>query len=249
MLASVPSLVDSVVPFGAAHALLWAGLVYTAPSSPVRWVLQAAIVACCVTAVRSPLFLAIPGQAGGQYIFGFMMSGSHFMLLARAAAATHAPPGRAWRWAWDMLRSARWGVSPKMLPPFRRSDRSYVPGRREFLRARAWDVVWTAGLDWVLIRHQPYIGLWDFTLVPDGFLHRLADVEAREWVIRIYIMLMGKAQCYLALRAAHSLFSVVGVACGDDPAGWPPLFGSVAEAYRVRTFYVSVAPHHPDAPS
>ena len=232
-------MLDFLVPFGLAHILLFIGLVFTAPSSFfLRLTIFAFIVPLCFLAVRSETALAIPGQAGGQYIYGMMMSCSHFMLLAKASALTHAQPGREWRWGWDMLCSARWGVSPKIIPSFRREDRSYVPSRREFLFSRAWDLVWTVTLIYLLANYKLYIYAWDFTMVPDGFLHRISEVSGREWIIRVYMTLVGKGEVYLTLKAGHSLVSLIGVGFGDSPARYPPLFGSIRETYRVRRFYV-----------
>jgi len=87
-------------------------------------------------------------------------------------------------------------------------------------------------------KYQLYIYDSDFTSVPDGFLHRLGDVSPTEWVIRIYMTIVGKGAPYLALRAGHSLVSVLAITAGDSPERYPPLFGSIKEAYRVRRFYV-----------
>ena len=105
---------------------------------------------------------------------------------------------------------------------------------------RTWDLIWCSALSYVIINYKLYIDQFDFTEVPDGFLHRLSDVTPREWAIRVYATLTGKGAPYLALRAGHSLFSIIGVACGDAPERYPPLFGSWKETYRVRRFYVSV---------
>ena len=234
-------MIDSILPFLFAHVILVLGLRYTRPSSPARYFLQAIIFVCCFISVRSTFSLSIPAQAGGQYIWGMMMSSSHWMLLAHASSATHAPPGKQLHWAIEMLFSARWGVSPKMIPPFSRKDRSYVPTKTRFLLSRSWDFVWTAALLYFVNNYQLYIYDSDFTSVPDGFLHRLSDVSPTEWVIRIYMTIIGKGAPYLALRAGHSLVSVLAIAAGDSPERYPPLFGSIKEAYRVRRFYVYVS--------
>ena len=214
-------------------------MVYTSPNSRLRYPVFVLCVLFCCVSVRSPTALAIPGQSGGQYVYGFMMSCSHFMLLAKASAQTLAKPGDGWKWGFDMLCSARWGVNPKILPKFSRNDPNYVPSKREFLRSRAWDLVWTIGLIYLMNMYTLYTYHWDFTMVPDGFLHRISEVSTREWVIRIYMTFIGKGEPYLTLRAGHSLVSLIGVGVlGDEPARYPPLFGSIKEIYRVRRFYV-----------
>lgn len=235
---SFRKMIDSILPFLFAHFVLLIGLRYTQPASPLRYFLQAIIFVCCFVSVRSTFALGIPGQVGGQYIFGMMMSSSHWMLLAGASAVTNASPGREWIWAVEMLFSARWGVSPKMLPPFRRNDRAYVPTRDWFLVTRSWDLIWTASAIYLINSYTLILYQSDFTMVPDGFLHRLPSVTPAEWAIRIYVTLLGKGKVYLTLRAGHSLVSIVAVAIGDSPERYPPLFGSFKEAYRVRRFYV-----------
>jgi hypothetical protein len=231
-------MIDSIIPFLFAHVALVIGLRYTHPYSIPRYLLQIIIYVCCFVSVRSTFSLNLPAQAGGQYIWGMMMSSSHWMLLAGVSSATHAPPGKELKWAIEMLFSARWGVSKKMLPVFRRKDRSYVPPRAKFLMARTWDCIWCGALIVLFRKYQLYIYDSDFTSVPDGFLYRLNDVTPVEWVIRVYLTLLGNGMTYLALRCGHSLISIIAVAAGDAPVKYPPLFGSIKDAYRVRRYYV-----------
>ncbi|MCJ1393662.1 hypothetical protein MMC18_006538 [Xylographa bjoerkii] len=130
-----------------------------------------------------------------------------------------------------------------MLPPFSRNDKSYVPSKGRFLMTRSWDLIWTVAIIFLINRYPLYLYQQDFTLVSDGFLHRLPSVTPTEWAIRIYLTLIGKGEPYLALRAGHSLVSIVAVIGGDLPERYPPLFGSIKEAYRVRRFYVSFWHH------
>ena len=232
-------MIDSIVPFLIAHPILFIGLSYTQPSSPARFALQGIIFICCFISRFSTFSLSIPGQAGGQYIYGMMMQSSHFMLLAKATPSAYGKPGNELKWSMDMLFSARWGVSPKMLPAFRRKDKSYVPTRWRFLATRSWDLVWTVAMVYIINHYTLNIWQDDFTGVPDGFLRRLSSVTPRELAIRMYVAVVGKFEPYLALRAGHSLVSIIGVGVlSDDPKRYPPLFGSIKEAYRVRRFYV-----------
>ena len=132
-----------------------------------------------------------------------------------------------------MLRSARWGVSQKILPKFRN-----IPSWNQLLLSRSWDLAWTLGLLYLVRTNQMLVYDFDFELTPEGFLHRLSEVTIREWLIRIYLAVRGKLEPYLMLRAGHSFFTVIGLLIGDEPQDWPPLFGNIAGAYRVRNFYM-----------
>lgn len=111
-----------------------------------------------------------------------------------------------------MLRSARWGVSQKILPKLHR-----IPAKNQLLLQRSWDLAWTLGFLYFVRANQILIYDFDFELTPEGFLHRLPEVTIREWLIRIYLAVRGKLEPYLMLRAGHSFFAVVGLLIGDEP--------------------------------
>ena len=89
-----------------------------------------------------------------------------------------------------------------------------------------------------LVRYYPLNTVpEDFYEVPDGFLHRVQDLGAREMTVRIYTSVTAIAIPALTLRLIHGLASILAVLCGDVPARWPPLFGSIRDAYTVRRFW------------
>ncbi|MCJ1247350.1 hypothetical protein MMC30_004564 [Trapelia coarctata] len=116
-------------------------------------------------------------------------------------------------------------------------DKEARPSPRTLFLHRLWDLLWTVSVISFLKCHKLAVFSDDITSVPDGFLHRLAEVDAREWVIRIYMTLLSIVLPYCTLRAAHSLASCLSIAFGDLPHRWPPLFGNIEDAYTVRRFY------------
>ncbi|MCJ1433292.1 hypothetical protein MMC27_002651 [Xylographa pallens] len=259
--------VDSILPFFGAHALLAIGLGFTQPSSIVRPLILLMIIACCLTSVRSTVSKSIPGEVGGEYVIGFIFHASHFLCLAKLSPPLKSTERERWIWSTNQLFEARWGISPKILPswPKRNKDAvlsvvtdgqdfvvvesvdentkktqsltSLVPSRQAFLLQRTWDLAWTVSIIWLLKSNKLLIFPDDITSVPDGFLHRLADITPREAFIRIYFTFLGWVLPYCTLRAAHSLTGCLSVLCGDLPERWPPLFGNIGEAYTVRRFY------------
>ena len=226
------------MPFLVSHALLFYGLGYTSVHSVQRYFLAALIVVSCVISARSTIAQTIPGLVGGEYSIGFAFHASHYLLLARLSPpfpASASPSGRR-AWSFDQIFTARWGVA--YIPPFDRAQPSRVPTRGNFLLSRLWDLAWTAGLIYLYHTYTLQVVLEDFTTVPDGFLHRLHDLSARELVIRLYVNFGGMMEVYCALRGLYSLASLVGVALfADAPARWPPLFGRLADAYSLRRYY------------
>lgn len=112
-----------------------------------------------------------------------------------------------------------------------------VPSKGAFLARRTLDLVWTIFIVWFLKANKLLIYPDDITSVPDGFLHRLADVTSREAFIRFYFTLLGLVVPYCTLRAGHSFAGCLAVLCGDLPERWPPLFGDIEDAYTLRRFY------------
>ena len=221
--------------FVVAHILLFFGLGFIPPASHLRKVLLLLIMACCLIAVRNPITRSFPAQIGEDYVIGFIFHASHFLCLVRLS------PSPSWNgqqksiWAFNQLLEARWGIA--YIPPFQKSDPRYVPSRSKLFVSRLWTFAWSGTIAWCIkslpLRTVPD----DFYGVPNGFLHRFGEMEPREIIIRNYFFFAGMGSAYLTLLAAHSLVSCVALALGDSPQRWPPLFGSVADAYSLRRWY------------
>ena len=228
-------MIDSILPFALAHALCYIGLLYVPPSSYIRYLLFCLIAASSLVAVRSTVAGLVPGQIGYEYVIGFIFHASYWLLVAKL----HPPPrskasAQKW-WAFNQIFDPRWDiVNP---PPFRQDDPKYVPTRSRLFLSRLWDFSWTCTIMY-LHRSYPINTVWeDFHYVPNGYLHRLSEVQPREAVIRHVLAISGYAIPYCALRASHSLATCIALAFGSPPKRWPPIFGSLSDAYTVRRWF------------
>jgi hypothetical protein len=85
----------------------------------------------------------------------------------------------------------------------------------------------------------------DFEPVQEIFLRRLfwsgygPSITSREIELRLLLSVYWIWLTYLMLDVCHILLSVlfVGILRVDTPEEWPPLFGSMGEAYGVRRFW------------
>ncbi|MCJ1378993.1 hypothetical protein MMC17_002092 [Xylographa soralifera] len=112
-----------------------------------------------------------------------------------------------------------------------------VPSKGNFLLERTWSLLWTVSMLYFIKSYPLNIFVDDFTHVPPGFLRRIFTVSDREMAIRIYFTVLGIAESYCTLSAAHSLASILAIVFGSSPSKWPPLFGDIKDAYTIRRYY------------
>lgn len=228
-------MIDSVLPFFLANAVLFYGLAYVPPTSKNRILLFLLIIPCCLIAVRSRTSSYVPGGVGREYIIGFILHSNHWLNLAKLEPPSNKAPSVKRQWALNQVIGARWGVA--WAPAFRQKDPGYVPSRMELILIRLWDLLWTVAIIWFLRKYPLNTERIDFLGVPNGFLTRLSDLDEREVIIRVHASLTGYLMQYCSIRACHSLASCIAMVCGQDPKEWPPLFGSIADAYTVRGYF------------
>ncbi|KAI0388932.1 hypothetical protein F5Y17DRAFT_451013 [Xylariaceae sp. FL0594] len=67
----------------------------------------------------------------------------------------------------------------------------------------------------------------------------LPPINQKDLCLRAIFSLQWIWDSYVILTASHCLFAAVSVTllCWDSPEDWPPLFGSVAEAYSLTRFW------------
>ena len=214
----------------ASHLLGGFALVHLDASSNCRYYILTIIVVLCFDAVQSPLIQMIPGLIGLEYSLGFAFHATNFLCLARLAAPKTYSLQDRYFWVLNQLFDPRWTV--RRMPRFGK-----VPSKHLFIARRLFDVAW---LGMILHFHSEWrlrIDSHDLLETPDGFLTRIHTISLREVIIRVYIYIVSTYIPYCTLRLAHCATSVLAVLCGDDPARWPPLFGSIMDAYTIRNFY------------
>ena len=223
------AMVDALPFFLAAHGLAGWGMVHLRTDSPYRYVVLVFIIACCLQSTRSQYIRAIPGLIGLEYTMGFMFHAMNFLCLAKLTP----PPKRSsrsnrYQWAFHQLFDPRWGVKLQC---------SRIWSKQQFLICQIFDSLWLSAILFVHQNWRLNIQPDDLLNYPDGFLLRLSTITAREWIIRLYVYLVAMFIPYCTLRLLHCIVSVFAVLCGDNPLRWPPLFGSIKEAFTIRNYY------------
>ncbi|KAF2156901.1 hypothetical protein K461DRAFT_6657 [Myriangium duriaei CBS 260.36] len=229
------NMADPIYFFFLAKCLMFWGMAYVPSASVVRKLLMLLIAGSCLIAVRSPLLKWFPGGVGGEYVIGWMLHASRLLCLVELDPPKTWSTTQKWTWSWNLLFSTRFGVTNP--PPFNKKDPAYVPSRSRLFFERLWDLLWTGAVVWVLQTTDP-LGV-NSSDIPDatGLFTRLGHISQRELLVRIYLAGSSYVTQYLSLRAFHSLFSCVGLLCGQDSTQWPTLFGDLAEAYTLRRYY------------
>ena len=220
---------DSFFLFCFAHVLIAVGMVETGACSPHRYTCLFLITLCCFSALRSPFLNSLPGDAELLYNTGFILHAANFLCVHRLMPPTN--DSRPYSWAFYQIFDSRWGL--RLKPAFQQTP----PSRLKLLIVRLVDSIWLAAALCILSRYRLHILPADLLDVPDGFLTRLHAVSAREFVIRTYLYATSFYSAYASLRLAHAVLTVIAMLWGSDPNCWPPLYGSIADAYTMRRFY------------
>ena len=210
------------------------GTAVTPKHSSLRPLLLLVVVVCCLVSVRSTFALRFPGGVARDYIIGFIFHASNVLCVRRVSA----PPGiktskQRFYLALNQVFTSRYGMT--YTPPFNERDIRYVPSRRRLLVQRILDFLVSGVVAYRLEQFDPLLPS-DY-MGPSGFLGRILEVPRREWMVRLYFALIGTFIPYLGLRSGYAFASSVALVCGDTPERWPPLFGSIKDAYTVRRWY------------
>lgn len=225
------------LPLIVAHLLVVLSWPFLSAQSSYRPVIVAIVIACCTSSFQSIDKNTWWGVDFAEYVFGFAIYVSYFFCLQKKVIPHEYPLLRRLKMAMSLVFSSRIDVPTKALPPFRSEDSEYIPSKREFLRERSWTFAWAISA-FSLLYAYPLV-LWhdDFESPRHQLFRRLMHVSAREWIIVLHTSFYSWFQPYHLFTAAHSLASMVAVACGDSPVHWRPLFGRIGEAYTVQRFH------------
>ena len=126
----------------------------------------------------------------------------------------------------------------KNVPSFSARDPKYVPFRTEFIAKHSFMVLAIYLVhDYAL---DTQLGLDRSLLSPVyvPFFQRIGDVSWAEIPTRYLIAISYWITQYCILEAAFSIFAIIGACFNpNDLELWPPLFGSLLDAYTVRGFW------------
>ncbi len=207
------------------------------PSSRWRPVLVLVVLINCALSLRGLDPQAWWSEQFGLYVCGFGLNVSYLACIRPVSSPPCRSRVQKLKWSLRLLFDSRSGIPSRDLPSFRRDDPLYVPPKGTFLLQRSWTFAWTVSGFLFFRQYGLNVHLDDFQRPKDHLLRRLMDVSPREWVILIHHGFSGWFLPYCSLTAAHSLASVLAVACGDAPGNWRPLFGDIRDAYTVHRFF------------
>ena len=78
----------------------------------------------------------------------------------------------------------------------------------------------------------------DFDPSKQSYLRRIQSITVRETTIRSWLVFNFIWSSWAIFTASHDLLAFVFVALGiDEPEDWPSLYGSISEAYSIRSFW------------
>lgn len=135
----------------------------------------------------------------------------------------------------------KWPV--KNIPPHSRSDPNYIPSATQFV-LRTLPMVLVSFNLLVLVGYAPRSGDNTVTFSPEKvpLLLRFASVSRQELLTRVGSVLGYWTVQYFLHIAVHGLAGMLFVGSGISNANaWPPIFGSVRDAYSIRRFWGYVA--------
>ena len=174
----------------------------------------------------------------------FTLHVTSLLALERWALPSPKLPWRARLYAaYKILWNSRW-IGSRMQAPYTPTPRPSQVGRSRwaFVRGRLLHVVFLLFIDGVHsgVFHR-LVGFHteDYIEAHETFLRRLPDVTGREASIRanavLSVYFLSRPLTYVLL---HDVLACVFVGLGlDEPHEWPPLFGSISEAYTVRRYW------------
>ncbi|EXJ56362.1 uncharacterized protein A1O5_12629 [Cladophialophora psammophila CBS 110553] len=179
------------------------------------------------------------GELFRLYMCGYALYANEFLLLKKLTVpALPSTPQRLLS-GLKLLFSPRLYVSRKAIPPFDSKEPNYVPTRSKFLCRQAIRIAWMVATYYCIFhRYSLRILVTDYARPREHLLRRLPQVSGRETIVRVYTAFKEHFRNYLLMSLGHSTTSLVGVFLfQDDPADWPPLYGSLKDAYTVRRYY------------
>ncbi|KAJ5718045.1 membrane bound O-acyl transferase family-domain-containing protein [Penicillium malachiteum] len=165
--------------------------------------------------------------------------------LKQSSAISSSEVGFSWRklaWALELPFNLRRVGTPwqiNKLPIFQSGNDLYTPSRLKFLRDRGLMLCLALLAMGFLHRRendQELLGM--ISLEKESFLNQVMQISARAVLSQASLVV----SYWINMRAGHQLIysfcSFISVALGIyEPASWPPLGGSILEAWSLRQFW------------
>ena len=165
-----------------------------------------------------------------------------------------------WRAAYKMVFNARWiGTTQQTPDVLQRSEHRnnevivrsagrITPSHaiRKFLRRRLTSAATIYLLNRLhhrlVLTQNPVLShtfdYEDFLPPKQTFFRRIHSVTLRETIIRVWLVLYFNWSAWALYTGLHDIFALMFVGIGlDEPYEWPPLYGSLTEAYSIRRFW------------
>lgn len=251
--------ISQLPPWLLAQAVIGLAIAYTPPNSLLR---PAAVVitVALITSVQLDAMVATGrdlGSTGPLAAMGWVnvLNGIDLLLLSRVSY----PAQLDWEtknkkqastkqlaWAFWMPYNYRRVRTPwkiRGLPSFDSRDPSYVPSRKSFLLLCAGKVVVCGMLIRLFTLDTGYPGLWDLLAI---LWDQRPDVPlAQRVLVHVSFMIPFAVLIRAVIVGVFSFMALVCVGLGvSEPALWPPISGSLVDAWSIRRLwgYVSYLP-------
>ena len=245
--------ITQIPPWLLAQAVIGLTIAYTPPNSLLRPAAVAVSVAL-ITSVQLDAMVATGrdlGSTGPLAAMGWVnvLNGIDLLLLSRVSYPAQLEwekkqestekPTKQLAWAFWMPYNYRRVRTPwqlKGLPCFDHRDPGYVPSRRSFLLLCAGKV----GICGLLIRlftlDTEYPGLWDLLTILWG---QRPDVSlAQRMLVHVSFMISFAILIRAVIVGVFSFMALVCVGLGvSEPALWPPISGSLFDAWSIRRLW------------
>jgi hypothetical protein len=140
------------------------------------------------------------------------------------------------------VRGIRTPWQARNVPPFPDFyPKVHAPRRGVFLLRQAAICTWMyVSLDFYKSISSPYLEdeYWKERLFPIGAEHVYLDATPEQWFIRVAYPILFFAVSRIGIDVPQRFLSIVLVGIGIySPSDFPPLFGSVWDAYSIRKFW------------
>lgn len=236
--------VRPLAPALAAHAVAALTMALIPPKDTgARFAAVIAIAALCLHAIGATDRSTDGWQCYAEYMFGFILHANCFLVLLQLGAPkTEKTTWQRLRWSTTAL------FTPRRTLPKTATSMKTAPNPWIFALSRlALSITLAAAYNYLqhdysfpFAVNDPVLSHADVAPDKVSLLLQLYHgiLTRRALQIRAQMSFLAITMPALLLSSTHALFSALAVTlCAAHPADWPPLFGSIFDAYSVRRWY------------